>query len=249
MRRSCPAPISSRATRVELGTPPRKLVRGSPSWRARAWRDCCGAIVLTTLLPGLCGCGETFGGLLYHFNLLQWSKIPAQFELSAGPLLIIVDDDWEFLTWPAGRDYLADQIARHLRDAKAAGQLIPTGAVKALRRTDPQFQQRSISEVGAKLGASQVLWLQIREFVATTEIDTVSGAARCRVRVKVFDPQARSKAEMRLWPAGREGEVVSTNKSAAELIKFDNEEDIARTLLTETADNVAKLFYRHRPRD
>ena len=208
-------------------------------------RRSCAAILWLVLLAGLCGCGETFGGLLYHCNLLQWSKIPAKFKLSAGPLLIIVDDDWEFLNWPAGRDYLADQIARNLREAKAVEKIIPVSSMKALRRTDPQFQQRSISEAGAKLGARQVLWLQIREFVATKDIDTVIGAARCRVRIKVFDPRAASKVEMRLWPAHREGEDVSTTKSAAELIEFDNDEDIARSLLNETADKVAKLFYRH----
>ncbi len=201
--------------------------------------------VLALFMLTACG-GETFGGLLYHLFLPHSSRVAAEFTLAGGPLLILVDDDWEQLTWPPARDLLIDEIAKHLRQAKAVKHVFPSQKVNALRRADPKFNERSISELGKDLGARQVLWLQVREFVATTNFDTVSEAARCTLRVKVFDPHAESKAEMRLWPSSREGWYVTAKKSARHLTEYERDEDIARILITEAAEDVAKLFYDHR---
>jgi hypothetical protein len=195
----------------------------------------------------LTGCGgETFGGLLYHLFLPHSSKVEAEFTLANGPLLILVDDDWEQLTWAPARDLLIDEIAKHLREAKAVSQPFSSQKVNALRRADQKFNERSITELARELGAKQVLWLQVREFVATTNFNTVSEAARCTLRVKVFDPRAKSKAEMRLWPSSREGWYVSVKKSARDLTQYEKNEDIARALITEAAEDTAKLFYQHR---
>ena len=195
----------------------------------------------------LTGCaGETFGGLLYHLFLPHSSKVDAEFTLGDGPLLILVDDDWEQLNWPPARDLLIDKIGEHLREAGAVNRVFSSQKVNALRRADPKFNERSISELGKDLGARQVLWLQVREFVATTNFDTVSQAARCTLRIKVFDPRSKSKAEMRLWPSSREGWYVPVKKSARDLMNYETNEDIARMLITEAAEDVAKLFYDHR---
>ena len=204
----------------------------------------CWGVVLLFALPGCAG--ETFGGLLYHFGLLGTPRVAARFDLASGPLLILVDDDLGLLTWAPARDLLTDEIGKRLREARANAQAVPSQTVNAMRRADPQFQERSISELGKKSAARQVLWLQIREFVATKDIDTVSDAARCRVRVKVFDPHAENRADMRLWPADRAGEIVVAAKSAAELVRLETDEDIARTVIVEMADKIAKLFYKHR---
>ena len=195
------------------------------------------------------GCGQTFGGLLYHFNILQRPSIPARFKLTTGPLLILVDDDLSLLTWPQGRDLLANEIGRHLREAGVKAQVIPNHKLDAMRRADPLLDGKSISEIGKALGAEQVLWLQFREFVAIKQVETAVRAARCTLRVKVFDPQAKSKAEMRIWPSFREGEFVSVSKSASELIQYASDPEVARMIVQETADTVAKLFYKHRPEE
>ncbi len=195
----------------------------------------------------LAGCaGETFGGLLYHLFLPHSSRVAAEFTLADGPLLILVDDDLELFTWPPARDLLIDEIAKHLREAKAVNRVFPSQKVNALRRADPKFNERSISELGKDLGAKQVLWLQVHEFVATTNFDTVSEAARCMMRIKVFDPHAKNKAEMRLWPTSREGWILTVSKSARDLTEYERNEDIARMLITKAAEDAAKLFYDHR---
>lgn len=193
------------------------------------------------------GCGETFGGMLYFLNILHKPSIPARFKLTTGPLLILVDDDLSLLTWPQGRDLLAEEIGRHLREANVKVQVIPNYKLDAMRRADPLLDDKPISEIGAELGAEQVLWLQFREFVATKQVETAVRAARCTMRVKVFDPHAKRKAEMRVWPSFREGEFVSISKSASELIQYAGDAEVARLIVEETADAVAKLFYKHRP--
>ena len=37
-----------------------------------------------------------------------------------------------------------------------------------------------------------------------------------------------------------------TTKSAADLVRLETDEDVARMVIIEMADKVAKLFYRHR---
>ena len=195
----------------------------------------------------LTGCGgETFGGLMYHLFLPHSAKVPAEFTLADGPLLILVDDDLELLTWPPARDELIDKIGKHLREADAVNRVFPSQKVNALRRADPKFNERSISELGKTLGAKQVLWLQVAEFVATTNFHTVSEAARCMIRIKVFDPHTEKKAERRLWPSSREGWILTISKSARDLTQYERDEDIARMLVTEAAEDAAKLFYDHR---
>lgn len=204
---------------------------------------------VAVLLCALCGCGETFGGLLYHFNVVSPPKVPARFTLASGPLLILVDDDLELLTWPPAQDLLADQIARELRDHKVNEQALASNAVKPLRQIDPDFADRSISELGVKCGAEQVLWMQVKDFAATKDVESISRAARFTVCVKVFNPHAVNKSEMRLWPAQREGEFVTVEKSAAHVTPLATDEDVARMLVGEMARDVGRMFYGYTPED
>ena len=40
---------------------------------------------------------------------------------------------------------------------------------------------------------------------------------------------------------------MSISKSASELIQYAGDAEVARMIVEETADAVAKLFYKHRP--
>ena len=201
------------------------------------------------MLCTLCGCGESFGGFLYHFNLVNPPKVSAEFALTSGALLILVDDDEELLTWAPAQDLLADQIARELRDHKVNTQAMAGSTVKPMRQTDSDFPTRSISEVGAATGAEQILWLQVRDFMASKDIQTISRAARFTVCAKVFNPRAVNKSELRLWPGQREGEIITVEKSAARVQPLGTDEDVARVLVEEMATAVARKFYSYTPED
>ncbi len=207
-------------------------------------RRCVRPLVLLALC-GACGCGETFGGLFYYLNLLPKRKVTAEFTLTTDPLLVLVDDDMELVTWLPARDRLVDDLALRLREAGANARVIPSQTVNALRQMDPTYEERSIQEIGRKAGATQVLWIQVRDFHARTEIQTILRAARFTARLKVFDPAAEHKSDMRLWPDDREGYLVTVEKSAGELQGLDSDEAVARMLVKEMADQIAKLFYEH----
>lgn len=201
------------------------------------------------VLSCVIGCGQTFGGLLHAFNLVPRPRQAARYKLTKGRLLILVDDTDELLTWMPARDLLATEVAKNLREARANTRAVADHEIDVMRRSDTKFEQRSISELGEKFGAEQVLWLQVKEFLASTQVESVSRAARFAVRVKVFDPRAKSKSEMRVWPSGRAGEYISVDKSAADVQEQQTNEDVARMLVTDLGRTVAELFYNHVVRD
>ncbi|MCG3136675.1 MAG: hypothetical protein HJJLKODD_00510 [Phycisphaerae bacterium] len=202
-------------------------------------------VYLAGLLPLLGGCGPKFGALLYHMGVARTEKVKASFELSRESLLILVDDDQELVQWAPATDLLTNEVARNLQENKAAGYIFTSEEIDRVRNADDQFQQRSISEVGQQFGSDQILWVQLIDYQASREFEDASRVARITVRVKVFDPQAEVKAEMRLWPESMEGELVTIEKNAADIQKLNTEEDIARLLITELARTVAELFYEH----
>ncbi len=207
--------------------------------------------LLTALLVGgSIGCGhQQFGALMYHMGLFPAKSIPAQFELTAGPLLILIDDDYELLTSPTVSDALVDRIATNLREAKVNRNVISKERLNTMRQAEVKYAQRSIGELGRRFDAEQVLWLQITDFRATKEFEDVGVAARFTLRVKVFDPNATAKAKMRLWPNSREGEFVTIEMSASQIQPLKTDADIARRLTTEAARKVAELFYKHPPEE
>jgi len=198
---------------------------------------------------GLVGCGQTFGGLLYHLNLVQPPKIHAQFVLAKGPLLIVVDDNDEVLQWPSIQDLLVDKIGQTLLKEEVNSQVLTSQQINQIKQRDKDFDKRSISELGKVFAVEQIIWIQIRDFFASARFEDTNNTARFIVRVKVFDPHAETKREMRLWPDKREGKFVTVEKNVIELQSLETDEEIRRLLAVEMAEQLAKLFYKHAPEE
>jgi hypothetical protein len=198
------------------------------------------------LAAGTClsaaGCGE----LLVNLGMVPPEKVQAEFTLTTGRLLTLVDDDREFLTWPSARDVLVDDIARNLKDSKVRTQVLDSNELRALRQADKDYDTRSITDLAEKAGADQVLWIQIVDFHASGAIEETRGASRCTVRVKVFDPRAPTRARMRLWPETRDGHFLTVTEDASVLHLQQTDEQIARALIEKLAADIARLFYEHR---
>jgi hypothetical protein len=199
------------------------------------------ALMLAALCP-VAGCN--FGEFVYL--MMPGKKIPPRFELATGPLLVLIDDDQEVVTWGGAGDALTDQIAKHLRVNGANSSVMSSSAVNALRRQDPDFIRRSIREVGKDAGADQILWIRFVDFVATTAFEDTRNASRCTVVVKVFDPHAEKTMDVRLWPEDRDGEYVTVSREASMLTSAVNDGDVARDMMTELSIKVAQMFYEYR---
>jgi len=198
----------------------------------------------------LVGCTARGGQMLYMLGFGKAPMIEAQFRLTDEPVLIFVDDIHECIDWPQTERYIFDELSQALLRNKAAKRIVPLETVDQLRQVVEDFNKRGCREIGELAGATQVLWLEVRDFLADEQIGGPSDAAFIGVTVKVIDvTQKESRTRVRLWPVSPEGQFVSVSLSGAEAAEADTKADIAKELAIKLADAVASLFYDYRADD
>ena len=204
---------------------------------------CLFSLMACCLVTG--GCGQAFGAFLYQTGLYHRPTVDAEFTLTEGPLLILIDDDQELLPSARIGDLLGQELARQLEENEVNANIIPAKRVKRMRLSDPRFERRGCREVGKELGAEQVIHLQVRDYVGTTEIESITNSARFSVVVKVINAQAEEASEVRLWPMTGAGQLVTASLTSNQLQKLKTEDAIAKRLARDLAATGAKLFYDH----
>lgn len=200
------------------------------------------------LLPALAsGCTARGGQLLYVMGFGKAPKVEAQFRLTDEPVMLLIDDIHERIDWPETERYIFDELSQALLRNEAAKKIIPQETVDQLRQSMEDFNQRGCREIGERAGATQVLWLEVRDFLAEENILDSSNAAYISVSVRVIDvTQKQSRTQVRLWPTSPDGHYLTVGLSGAEAIEAKTKGEIARKLAGKLADAVAKLFYDHR---
>jgi len=190
------------------------------------------------------------GTLLYWMGAGRLHKIEAEFILSEGPILILVDDLEERVTWAPARDLIAKEFARELLEHKATLKVISPETVRRFRRTHANFDDLKCTQVGRLVGAEQVLWIAVTAFYAEEEVHDTTQAASLSVTVRVINPNERkSRHKVRLWPTNREGKAVAVQLNANEVNRLKTKDRIATELSRKLAADVAKLFYEHSLQD
>lgn len=205
------------------------------------------------LLAGSClmaiGCGYSGGELLYLLGLGRAKLVGPEFQLTDEPILVLVDDAGGRIDWPLARRHLTDQLAQELIKNEAASKIIPIETLDHLRQSDPSFEGRGCREVGRRAGASQVLWVEVQDFLAEPRITSVSQAGYFGVTVKVINTMEKNRARVRLWPTSPAGHRVVVTLSGSEVSTAGTRDAISRELSRRLAGEIAKLFYEHRPGD
>jgi hypothetical protein len=192
------------------------------------------------------GCGPQAGAFLYWMGVGHGQQVDAEFTLSEGPVLILVDDFEERLTWAPARDYIAEALAKQLREHQAAQKVISPETLKQCRRTRTDFDDLKCTQVGRLVGADQVLWLEVNDFLAEEEVHEATQAASVSVTVRVINPhEQKDRAKVRLWPTDREGKLVSVKLSPNDVNRLKTKDAIAGELADKLAKEIAKLFYKH----
>jgi hypothetical protein len=191
------------------------------------------------------GCGPEGGAMLYWMGAADKEKVGAEFELGAGPVLVLVDDPEERLTWAEARDVLAEETANALLTNEATGTVISIEAVRRLRRRRPDFEERGCREIGEMVEADRVVWLQVADFFASEDTQDLTAAARMAVSVRVVNAKAKTRDEVRLWPEEMEGRPVKAELSSNEMGRLDGRREITQALAAKLANEVARLFYEH----
>ncbi len=207
-----------------------------------------GCLVLIALAAS--GCTYSGGKLAYMMGLGKGPLIPAEHTFTDGKLLVFVDDTHDQVDWPAARGYLFDEVSQELIRKEATTKIIPQESIDALRLTMPDFRKRGCREIGERLGADEVLWIEIHDFLATKEFTDANDAAIWVVTVKVLNAQeTKSRSRVRLWPRSPEGHLVSASLAASEIQMLSNRDAITRELAEKLGFTISRLFYEHREED
>ncbi len=205
-----------------------------------------GALLVAPILACLTGCGMQAGTLLYWMGAGRLHQVDAEFTLSEGPILILVDDLNERLTWAPARDRIAEELGKQLLEHETTRKIISPETVKRHRRTHADFDDLKCNQVGRLVGADQVLWIEVQAFRAEEEVHDTTLAASISVTVRVINPNERkNRNKVRLWPPNREGKPATVQLNSNEVGRLKTRANIAAELSRRLAKEVAKFFYKH----
>jgi len=199
---------------------------------------------------GAWGCTYTAGELAYLSGLGKGPKIKAEYKFSDEKVMVFVDDVNDQVDWPAARGYLFNEVSQRLIRKKAASKIIPWETIESLRRTMPNFRKRGCREIGERVGADVVLWIEVHDFLANKEFTEANDAAIWIVTVKVLNVhETKSRNRVRLWPGNPEGRLVSASLAGSEILMLSNKDAIARKLSKKLGFTISRLFYDHYEED
>ena len=202
-------------------------------------------LVLLTIAPALSGCA----GVAWFFAVMQPpKKKDALFDLPDDKRVLVLAEDRMQM---GGSESVQRELTQWLNHAllrqKLVREVVPYSALAALRAKTPDFHRLHITEVGQKLGAEVIIYVNIRTFALKSNQSDVLWDAHSEVAVKVIQcPAGIKEGKARLWPLHSPlGHTVSHKRAPKTDTSPGYEEKLARTLVVETADRIAKLFYTH----
>jgi hypothetical protein len=199
------------------------------------------AILSATTAMSLPGCA-VFGWIAAQFG--PEKKVPAEYEFPAGQtILVFVDDILHPVDYEPVKIQLTEMLNAQLIDHKVASKTIPYPRLGEFIAATPGFNSLAIGEVGRKLGADVVLYVQIDDF-SLRDAAAASELWKGRLATTVWLVDV---VKGRFWPTdnatGRE-----IKKAQTQTISDSSQargEQISKDLAGETADKIAKLFYSH----
>ena len=160
--------------------------------------------------------------------------------------MVFIDDVHERIDYPPARRYIWDDLSQELVRTKAAQRIIPLGTEDTLRRTLPDFPKRGAREIGELAGAEQVIWIEVRDFLAEELIVDSSNAAYVSVTVKALNVLEKSdRRRVRAWPVSPEGHALTVAMTAAAAAQAKTKDAIAKELSAKLAVQIARLFHDH----
>jgi hypothetical protein len=171
-------------------------------------------------------------------------KVSAEYEPPSGKtILVFVDDMLHPVDYEPVKTQLTETLNEQIVAHKVAAKTIPYTRLGEFIAATPSFNALAVSEVGQKLGADMVLYVQIDDFGLR---DTASASelwkGRLATTVRLVDV-----VKGRLWPTDSPtGHMVP--KAETQTVADSSQargEQISKQLAAETADKIAKLFYSH----
>jgi hypothetical protein len=170
-------------------------------------------------------------------------KVEPEYAVAKGKtVLVFVDDMLNPLSYPPLKAELSGMIGEELLKNEVAAKVIAYDRLADLASSTPTFNSLAIGEVGQKLGADLVLYVQIDEFDLRDPAAPQLWKGHLQVTVWLVDV-----TKGRLWPTNRSAgfPVPPADTPTSTESSESHGEQLATTLAAMTADSVAKLFYKH----
>ena len=168
--------------------------------------------------------------------------VPAQYELPAGNLLILVDSSLEGTGLSGVVSLLTGELAREIKDHRLAPTIIPSRELVSLQIGTENFNQLDIAQIGRRLTAQRVLYVHVVQFSLGTFVDDTAGRGVVRAMVKVFDVELNK----RVWPETKpRGHEVIMRTELREPTDAKYRRRSTEELCKRTAVDIIKLFRRH----
>lgn len=202
------------------------------------------AAAAACLFVVLCtGCGPQIGGALYVMGMVPPQKVPAEFKMPEGPMLILVDDDQELVQPPTVREMLVDALAKQFKEHKIADRVTKNDELAMVKQADPKFDTRGAREVGKAVGADTVVWINVQQYELEKDLEMAVAPAQLAVTVKVINAKAEKREDVRLWPLDREGRIVDTSIPPFKIHRAKTRNEVYEMLVDTLSDKIARLFY------
>ena len=203
------------------------------------------SVLMVAALSMTGGCGQS-GAWAYFLGIGRKTKIEPHFALPEGKVLVLVDDPGGKVHWPRARDLLGRYLGEELLTHDAAESMISPESVARFRQTDSAFETYAAHRIGRKLGADTIIWLEVRDFFAPTEIQDTSAAAKMTVSVKVLNVrEEHDRNKVRLWPPDQGGHIMETSLKAVEVNRLKGENASSKELARKSALHIGRLFYQY----
>ncbi len=187
------------------------------------------------------GCGAPIAWLVAQFAPPQ--KIEPVYEFPKNKkVLVFVDDLLNPVSYIAVKNDLTKKLNRQLTEHGIVKDVISYDRLMDLKGAMPKFNQLAISEVGNKLGADVVLYVQIDKFSLKDDEESPLWHGNFEATIRMVDVD-----KGRLWPKDRpSGYPVEPVKTPTQdNLSTTYGSELASQLATMMADKIAKLFYEH----
>lgn len=169
--------------------------------------------------------------------------IEAKFHLANQPTVVLFDDYYSVVNPRRLRREIADEATVVLMEQADRDDMIsPLDALNVAQRFDKPESRLRISEVGRRVGAGQVIYVEPIQFM----IPRIAGtkAPMARFRIKVIDVETGR----RMWPdekdGGSNGWLITASLTRDEAVTYAQEGSGAasQALAVESGDAIARLF-------
>ncbi|HUT60986.1 MAG TPA: hypothetical protein VNA25_24325 [Phycisphaerae bacterium] len=189
------------------------------------------------------GCTQGLAWLVAQFTPPK--RVKAVYQPPKGKKVLVFVDDQKFpVEYEPVKYELAARINKQLIEHKIARSTVRYELLQNLSTTR-DFHRLAISEVGAKLGADLVLYVQIEAF--SLKDNPYSPLWQGRLETSVWFVDARKPAK--LWPTdvphGSGHIVPPVEFKPTENPSVTYGEEVAKSLAAQMAERIVKLFYDH----